>query len=434
MQLSELLLEYDLSKTLNNWGQSRAINEAIDASGIDREARTVLKKAINEWVGKLWDDFHTEYQKNNSGDIHAAYDAFCEQGYDEIHARQLEEICSKTLTALTQKHLELQYGPMIKRKGTHSIWVDDVIVKVEDRETSEDLHKDYGGYFQPGSHLIKVFVDRHRLNQELRSAIQIHVFGESYEENSLVKLITPTFIHEYTHLEQNLRGGHIQGERDRGYITIGGGKFGGRRTPNKGKIEMLRYASSSKEIDSFAADTASSLFNGFGRDYSINDDIKKALEEMAAGYGVENFERYAQLRYQTFEGRFAHLGLKPEEMEYVWKRFLKLVYRKLIAYRINTEESYRDPPVWKVVAKKGLKAAAPEIAQDVASKILNDHPYETDVDYIMRYPGQLASDAVMFLQRNFFRDQWDYGTTTKLENIFHGLLRRQLQKIIKARR
>lgn len=409
------------------------ISEAIDVSVIDRAARLALKQGISDETKNIWDEFYSRYQKSHKGDIHDAYDVFSREVYEEKYANRLENVCSRILTQVTRKHLEDQYGPMIRRKDAPGVWVDEIEVIVEDREKSDDKNKAYGGYFRSGSTLIKVFVNESQLIQEFTTSVQMHVFGESFDRSdAIVKLVVPIFVHEYTHLEQHLRGGHKQGIRDRGYITIGGGKFGNRRNPNGGELEYLRYISSSKEIESFAADTASAIMNAENV-YNANEHIAGALESMASGYGVDTFENYISLKYDAFEGRFAKLGLNTEEMEYVFRRYLTLVYKKLQQFKEDPRQSKKDPLVWRVAAQKSLKEAAWKIAEDVASKMVADSPYETEADYMMRYPGQRASDAVMFLQRRYFRDQWDFDLSKKLENAFYKILRIQLQRILKAR-
>lgn len=57
------------------------LSEAIDTSGIDRQARVLLQRVLEQHIEKEWREFIEAFQPK--GDIHDQYDAFFQYWSDE---------------------------------------------------------------------------------------------------------------------------------------------------------------------------------------------------------------------------------------------------------------------------------------------------------------------------------------------------------------
>jgi hypothetical protein len=170
-----------------------------------------------------------------------------------------------------------------------------------------------------------------------------------------MSIIIPIFVHEYAHLEQNLRSKSTSA--DFGYITTGvkgrtrQGKRGGYLRNQEGDIPAyLRYKGNIDEIDSFASQAAAEIMDDVLSSHRLRDInyiIQSIQQDIAAGYvSSDTYSQYSKMLRDTFDGAYAYLGLKTQQMEKVWKRFAKRVYQKLEDYK-NYDDGSQDKNLLK---------------------------------------------------------------------------------------
>lgn len=415
----------------------------IQTAAIDRAARTGIAQFLpmtiralishtKRMIGPAWRD----------DDASEAYDQLCAfwtKQTDEF-AGIIYQALTECLTEVTQRHV-VEIFPTLPPKTIDQIvamgytpqqLADEVKVHVDATETSGDVHRhNTGGYFRASEMLIKVFVPTNQLLHAGFNLVADAMVGESdnHGMNALLQLVMPIFVHEYAHLEQFLR--HLQPYKaDFGYVTAGQtgrkGKRGGMMRSFDTPQAALRYRGNVNEIDSFAADAACELMHqiehsnanaSFG--YDVADlnrairDLRQALANGDAMNDASSYHYYVNLLWMTFEGRYAHLGVKPDEITKVWKRFAKLVYQKLGAYEVLLAGKTGATPAkfkkdWIEATKLPRTQAIRAIAESTAQVLAGDAfgSGQEAAEKIAAGRNYTASEAAQFIVIFYF-GLWD---------------------------
>lgn len=356
---------------------------------------------------------------------------------------------------------------------------------IEPREYTDDEYvKTARGYVSGSGDLIKVFVDAHDFEQAAWAVIQEEVLGEDPDGgiSKLLKVVIPTFVHEYAHHEQNLRrtgwkssgkGSKLNGyAADFGYITVG--RQGNNRVPKRGGVlrtahksteHGLRYTGNVKEIDSFASGAAAELMHDIltdkernhWRTVDVNRQIEEIKKDLASGYArSDSINRYTDLVYDTFNGYYDALGLKREQVRKVWQTFARKVASKLDDYREDVVGSQltdrlplnADPQNPYGIERSPSKSVSTKIDQRFAaiareetfSGVVNrlaklsakdyvdDEVTWTDpVEYYAVHPrASMKGQAWDFIVRHYLGGDRYEGKAEDVEKIFNRLFKRYL--------
>lgn len=428
------------------------LSEAIDASAIDRASRAALRATLLDELKQDWEDFVRPLGEVSWEHMHDLYDEFYQKHSEHQNPTAyrlfIDRLCKRASAALTRvarESVEQRFGDYFTIKK-HLSGVDYpapvkpqyIEVSVEAREISDDANKHYGGYFRDDL-VVKVFVKADDVHTTAMSLVQEIIFGEPGEEvDALVNCIAPTFVHEYVHLEQHLRGGSIAGDRDMGYISVNGKKrLTTRRNPRNGNLARLLYRSSANEIESFAADTASQLIAGFQRSYrhgftNLNSDISASLAGIANGYvDTPSLRGYTQMAWGEWDEVANFYNIPKHELVRTYRRFLKSVYKKLWFYRRDKmgKAEWEDhastfnnaPKQWIEWAKNNpMSKTAALMAYDIAFN-------NADIRY---GPGnQLLYKGATFLEYFYFDTEWDFEKSMKIQRAFTALVERYHDKL-----
>lgn len=414
----------------------------IKTAPLDRLAREALRTAIAAFVSEKINEAKQHFDLDEEDDEYWSklYDAVDDHyGHQSRRDAVLNELCLKlsaTLTKVTRNYVQTLDLP--------NPVTSPVLVSVEVKEGSKDYYADRTvGYYAHIDRFIKVFLPKSSLFDAFMEMIQENIFGESERGgyNATLTILIPTFIHEYAHFEQNHRQRN-GGDSDFGYITAGGKRGGIMRSPQKSVIDRLRYYGSVDEIDAHAANTASELIDELeqSRNFGLRDDEIKSLQDsIGRDYwrGSPTLDHYRTLLQDAFDGRYADIGLKPEEMRKVWKRFMKRVserigdYRREKAGRKGAERASFKPERLAVIEGKSLKDAVKAMVEVAAKEIRADydfHPKDELIEKVREDRGLMLWDFVEPLRRYFF-DEWSENDhPEKMARLFKDLLIRQMEK------
>lgn len=447
------------------------LSEAIDASGIDRKARVLLQDRLMKHIEKEWVDFQRHFPE---GDTHDRYDAFYQHWNSEepvggpgtishewAFTRRIADVASRCLTELVRQHLVEKFGDRekqtVKVHNRLSVPASVFSVKVEDRSDSADAKKDSaGGYFRTdiSQPIIKVFVNRNDIWEAGMGVAQVVAMGEGEGFDTLTNVIAPTFVHEYVHMEQFVRGDFGEGDTDWGYITTalpdgsGGGRRGNRRSPGVSLVHWLRYRGSAAEIEAFAQQCASEMMkeaSRYHRTYDnsqdISDDaISAVLQDLATGYASASAMRaYNAIGWGEYSEECAKFGVKPHEMKITWKRFMKLTYRAVHNYRqerfgrtkLSNWHIKKAPELWRNAVERGFTVSktAQTIAYDLVQKMLDDTMSGIyDGEKMVRH-NQQVFDAAMFLHAAYYgKDEYDDSKYEAVSAAFRRLVIRMFDQ------
>lgn len=356
------------------------LNEAgIRTADIDRAARKELLKVLPETIRLAVRSVSINLPKSVVSDSSELYDRV--YNHFLLHEVQLVNyICDAASIAFTNVAKERLNQLAIVPKNR----VNTIRVFVEDRDRSTDPYKKYGGYYSQDRNILKIFINGKSLSSSAFELMQEEIFGESefYEYQKLISIIIPVFVHEYAHLEQNLRSKSTSA--DFGYITTGvkgrtrQGKRGGYlRNQESDIVSYLRYKGNLDEIDSFASQAAAELMNdalSSSRElYNINDLITQIQQDVATGYhSSDTYSQYSRMLRDAFDGAYADIGLRPQQMEKVWKRFAKRVYQKLNDYKTADDNNIvvKDWSVWsKFASEHSMSDTVRHLAEMASKKI-----------------------------------------------------------------
>lgn len=288
---------------------------------------------------------------------------------------------------------------------------------------------DYRGHYSTDSEKIQVYVKNEEVEYALFDSMTAMLFGhDDGEVEKFINGLVPVLIHEYVHYEQWARG--LKGNVTHGYITHGA------YLPNKLKGDhfdnvnnAMRYYSSAHEIEAYAAGAASQIIQSLHvpmRDKNKPVDLDRLCEitqdlSMALT-NVGQLSAYSAMR--EYRDHYIEKGFRGEELEVVFKRFMKILYLKLIRYgkermgKNETERSYPDS--WKRYARDGYAKAIGEIAYDIAFKKIDGE----NID-------DLVTDAASFLQTYFHNDKWDYDLGDKITKVLSKLIQKEIDAISK---
>lgn len=399
---------------------------SIVVADIDALARAQMRDSISQYCKGEWElikSRHPEVDTNNGENRTRMYDAWYEQDFSSRSQRLsfskgLAYHISRDLTKMVKEYGSKQQAhvPPRLRKET------DIRVLIDVKDDSTDAYASkYGGYYESGAKLIKVFVDSDVLESSGLNALHDCIFGDSEGVDDLINKILPTFIHEYTHSEQFRRG--LEGRSTRGYISKGGMKknpfMGDHHSPQAGAVGGMRYTGAAHEIEAFAAGAAAqltyNLYDQWSKDTKIdNDKIEGLCQDIAQCYVDANqMSRYLWLR--QYRDHYVELGFKGHELENTFKRFMKILYRKLQDYRKNRVGKARIDPTaypaaWIKYAKLGLDKTIREISHDIAFDIVDGKQvYDT------------ISKASVFVSGYFFKDEHDWSKQEKVGNLIRRL-------------
>ncbi len=417
----------------------------IETATLDELARKVVRKTIDKFCGDTWHDFTDRFPDVDlhDGDIRSKlFDDWYNEYFraDERRATFGRGVCwqvSKSLTELMNEYEEEKVSKLPPRLRNMRA---ETKVKIETKEDNDDEYsKKYNGYYQDAngsaSNTIKVFIDLETVSYAGYGAMQEWVFGEGEGINEFINTIIPTFIHEVTHYEQYRRGlsGNINASR--GYIskTKNGKKtfYGGHHSSQDGDIGAMRYTSAAHEIEAFAAGAAVQLTQEIHRrSYSnpqIEDDqIDELCRDIANGWvEASQMQRYTWLR--QYRDHYIEQGFSGKELEVVFKRFMKTLYRKLQQYKRDRKgksgeiDPSQYPKEWMRWVKNGLRIAMLSFADELVDMMMaNKETYE------------FLSKAGHFLNSYFFKDYYDYERELKIEKTLKAMAAKEMERFNKS--
>lgn len=442
----------------------------ISTAAVDKEARAALREKLPEEVNKIIANAEgipePKEDENGFKDYSAVYDSI----YDHFHENPdamiapLCEALSRILRTVVRDHVEKVMQGMIFLTPTHRRSIlSRLNVFVETREDSDDEDKKYNGYWNSGRITVKLFLNRSEIMNAGFGLVREEIFGEDWDGaiDELFKAVIPTFAHEYAHFEQWLRGHDTNsvGDQNIGHITAGVEKRSGRGkrgsyTVGRDEASYLRYKSFNIEIDSFASSAAAELMHEIQTRHrswggsDINTSIDGLLDYLRYGnsYGAsKHYDHYFDLYRRAIEGRYAHIGLKPEQMTKVWKRFVKRVYERLQDYsgkrpgKMGSYTAHRASEQHLNIAKRlPFAQAVQEIAKINAVRIIRggNAPF---TDEALQYEvshgyGEGQDQSEEFLRGYYFGDDaWDNPQWDKVKELYRKMLLAYARKEFQTR-
>ena len=402
----------------------------ISITDMDDRARRVIKATILSFCQGEWQLIKSRYPDIDHQDGENRQKMFYQWYETDFKTRQQKNIfasaiaweISKKLTNLVNEYVEEHNSklPPRLRKIEKKIRV-----QLEVKESSHDSHsKRAGGYYQDFESLIKIFISENDMIEAGMGALQTWAFGEGEGVEEMVDAILPVFIHEFTHFEQWRRG--LSGRRTRGYVSAGGDKKGspfyGDQFSHDGTPEQsMRYTGAAHEIEAFASGAAVQLTQMMSRGrYEAGvlhdgDEIDRLCQDIALCYAdSQQMQRFLWLR--EYREHYIKQGIKGHELEVVFRRFMKILYKKLQQYRkvrIGAAKSIdpsRFPADWIRYTRYGLSSTIRYIASDISELIMDG-----------KNPHERISLAGSFINRYFYKDEWDYTRELKIEKIITRL-------------
>ncbi len=417
------------------------IEANIPVREIEREARRVINPQIRQYLEGVWDKFMADYPDATSEERHQLYDDWYEGQWRDPETR-------RTLIKVTCNQPGVALAKLVRERTKEQCQVHVICREYTDLAASKDGR---GGDFHYNSgvrqYTIRIFVDEVVVQETISGRMQEIVFGDGEELDLLTNQIVPIFIHEFTHLEQELRNPKHPmkngNDRDRGITKAGGGKFGSRRNPSGGNVQWARYIGSLDEIEAFASQAASDMIRKSDRwgnepDTSYIDNL---LTDLASGWGHGRaFDTVHHLK--VYWDEFEKAGITKKERDLVWKRFLKLTYQKIWQYRREQigkvpawqQSTYEKAPrSWQKMAKKGMVECIYQIVHEVVFETGTELGWKTPEEIANRDP--LVSKGIDFVESYFFGDQ-DYNSTKSLQIrvAMRSMVQRQLERELERQR
>jgi hypothetical protein len=373
-------------------------------------AHDTIKQALRDFCKNTWENVKQTYDldPSDSENRMRMYDRWYDDNIrtDTKFTDALAGILSKELTTLTNSFIsadELKKPPRLRIRKS------EVTVEIAFSQDEVGTH----GHYQSFGGVIKVFVNRPSLMEAGCGALQEYIFGEGDGIEQFVDQLVPIFIHEYTHYEQWERG--LSGKRTRGYISAGGEKknpfMGDNFTTDGTPEQQMRYTGAAHEVESYAAGAAVELIQSHMRYGKIeNSDIDDLCQSIALCYSnTTQMQRYWWLR--EYRDHYIEQGFDGQELEIVFKRFMKILYKKLQQFRSTRVgkakyDPNKFPADWVRYAKNGLSDTIQFIAADIAidaKRGKNVHEeYVKAGDFVCGY---------------FINDEWDFDRQKKISNL-----------------
>jgi hypothetical protein len=259
----------------------------------------------------------------------------------------------------------------------------------------------------------------------------------------------PTFIHEYAHAEQSLRGADRRTfSRHRpqdfvnpngaphgfGYITAGRKKARGlgrrngdtlndKRTgdPVQDEQKDLQYLGHAIEIDSWASGAATELMDEImsdeRRSYRRGERNRKIAEikrDISQGYvNTRSLDRYTNMVYNSFNGHFKRDGVDVDHNEImkVWKIFAKKLATKL--------DSYRDATAPTMTGRLPLDGASSEPVQH--DRGIVDDPDSLSTRFRNIIAGKPFGEAVKLLAQDAARSYIERRDVKDIDDLEYSL-------------
>ena len=421
----------------------------VKTAKLDIQARKAIHSVMNTVMDQLEEiakqspdmpDLDDDTNDNRWGDFYQISVDYFDANKEMVSTKICATI-SKSLTDLTQNHLAEIFPDGFPKKHMARKKPKDFVIRLEARELSDDKYKSYGGY-AGWDGVAKVFIDIDKLILAADYLLQERINGEAEDGGAdmICRIIIPTYLHEYAHLEQAIRGSNPN--RDHGYITgQDGKKFGLFREPRKSQIDYLQYHGSSHEIDSFASGAASQIVQTIRDEYDFNlalDSVRSGLGDV----GVVDYQRYLHIMHDALHGYYDEHGLRKGEMGPVWKRFQRLVYQKLEDYRhpdAGRADAYDRKnlnPEWVALAKTcSRKDMIWQLASLVGIALLKDRGNYNSGEDILRkvlasdtYSVPLFGDACEFIGKYYYGDAYgDEAKQARTLAAFKGLVAKKIE-------
>lgn len=190
-------------------------------------------------------------------------------------------VVSKAITEVTQNYIREKFGdPVYLQSGKKERSVNSIVVSVWWTPRSG---QNYLGVYRSASYdarsptgevtKLEIIVDRKKWTNALRQQFSDYMSGEGFYFNHLVRSIMNTYIHEFEHLQQDIKGGNNR----KSLIPKNGSRhFTGSANADI-PHQFNRYLGKTDEIDSHAtgaaADVVSEIIYGFmenGRRWNKN--------------------------------------------------------------------------------------------------------------------------------------------------------------------
>lgn len=258
---------------------------------------------------------------------------------------------SDALTKVVQEYVRNKWGDPVKlAQGKLERPVDKIRVLVWWQGKTDN----YGGLYSRRSYniageetKIEIIVSRKKWAEWLHQEIANELGGEGADFREFSKSIVNTFIHEYSHFEQDVKGSR----GDLSLIPTAPTKItpGGRAKTTRrasywddpfGKSNLMRYFGKTEEIDANANGAAATVIDQISRDFARrykwynknwtidsvskndwNDAIKEYLADGDAGVPDKERRRYVD-QINDYLHRLEQLKkMSPEERDYEFSPF-----------------------------------------------------------------------------------------------------------------
>lgn len=259
---------------------------------------------------------------------------------------------SATMTRLLQAHVKKVHGdPVWLESGVLERQVKDIKAVVWYKTRSD--RKYLGVYIARDAQggkpqtTLQVIIRRDEWFERLKTVIFGIISYDRRETEKFVEDIINTFMHEYAHFEQDIKGSKY----DAGIIPYKG-RRGDYPDYESSDLAMLLLLSRQAEIDAHAVGAAAERINSIIQDntgrrgkfeitdpYDWNENVKYYLRHPPQG----EFLKYVR----GFDKRYVNLPkeIKAKFLDQVRKRFLKTYYKRLSAYLKDIEDKKLTGPV-----------------------------------------------------------------------------------------
>lgn len=275
----------------------------------------------------------------------------------------LMNIVSNSLTVATREYIKQKFGdPVLLYNGSITRKVDDIYISVW-YKTRADSGEYLGMYRSRDAHAngerttLEIIVNRRDWADWLRNEISAEISYDGNEIDRFVDNIMNTFIHEYTHLEQDIRGriGSLSLIPDKGSRSSIFRKRSNDNNLSQDDQEKQKtrdgvlYLSKVSEIDAHATasagGTVARIMNSFakhGKRYNpnwsasdINDEdwneaIKDSLDYIYGNIDFGDLTKYIGQLNQENLG--LDLNLKRKFIDKVKKKFIRTYVTRLQSY------------------------------------------------------------------------------------------------------
>ena len=341
-------VENFIQEKINEWSRI-VMADRRKKAGYHPYSNTVTKD--RDWNGKVteykpfdqetFDRFNKDWGVYSDG-IGDALDKFIPYDVENQQSHIVYALMGKisaVLTKIVQEYVRSKYGDPVKLdKGKFLRNVDKIRILIWWKGNTDN----YGGiYIRRSAHAngeetkLEIIVNRTKWTEWLREQIANELSGEGTNFEKFSKSVIRTFMHEYAHLEQDIKGS--QGQLSLiptapTKITPGGRAKTTRRASYwddpVGETNILRYFGKTEEIDANANGAAATVIDEISRDFrrwrgrydanwtvdsvptkDWNDAIKERLS--LGDYGVPDRERS---RYIDQIGDYIYRAKQLEKM------------------------------------------------------------------------------------------------------------------------